>query len=341
MVHMKFKHIKAPARTLVVSTLDVCYNAFTVYFLKLWCERFATKPDFNVDSILTHAYSVYQEIPTRYSTFLKFILTQKYKTVIFLNPNAREDRALRWATRTALIKNRVGFNPLKGVNPLNLSLPFNTENHHYVHQLKIFFEYITGEKVHHWENPSLPSIPENTNPVYSAAVLSLDAHATASKRLAGEFAKLINFVTRTTRLTLFISGSQEATQNLSRTLSVPMTEKALTNTLLTLNPSEEEKLLAVRNALWVTGTDICTLNMAGLAQTPSLSIFGPLNERVWQPFSTRARILAGEFDCRPCTHYPGKVECKNPLAWQCLSGVTAELILATLNGMLTKHASKP
>jgi ADP-heptose:LPS heptosyltransferase len=119
-----------------------------------------------------------------------------------------------------------------------------------------------------------------------------------------------------------------------------MTERAVKVCELVLNPADIEKLRIVREAEWVTGTDAAALNLAALAGVPSLSIFGPLNERIWQPFATRARTLAGDFACRPCSKFPGAVDCKNPQPWQCVSGVTGELMLATLNGMsIRRHNS--
>ncbi|MBV6492233.1 MAG: hypothetical protein LDLANPLL_00226 [Turneriella sp.] len=337
---MRFKKITSPGKTLVFSSLDKCYNPFIAYFLKLWKERFATKPDYNVDSIVTQEFCEFKGVPTTPSAFSRFILKQKYKTIIFLNPDIKKDRSLRWASRVALVKNRTGFNPLKGVNPLNLSLPFNTEHHHYVHQLKIFFEHITGEKVREWKTPEFPLIQYSEPMITPFAIIALFCGDEKTVRLAHEFAKLINFVTRTLHVVLILRGELHEVQHLSRTLSHPMTEKALANTRLITNPTEEIQLFWVRHALWVTGTDSLALNFAAFAQTPSLSIFGPLNERVWQPFSTRARILSGEFNCRPCTKYPGSANCTNAVQWNCISGITAELMLATLNGMLSRQARK-
>ncbi len=340
---MKFKRIQFPAKTLIVSSLDARYNAFIPYFLKLWGDRFSIRPDVNGIHALTEHWANPVSVPVGFFASLRFFFRARYSTVVFLNPNPKADRPLKWAARLLFLKHRAGFAPLKGFSTLNYSLPFNTENHHYVHQLKIFFEYLVGEKITDWKKPELPAGIGNINlPKESYGVIAVDTADMATEQLKIQLTKFINLSARNLHLMLLISSSADdaqqtlPAQELARHLSQAMTERAVAVTELIMHPSTEQKIAITREAAWVTGTDAEALNIAALCAVPGLSLFGPLNERVWQPFATRARVLAGDFPCRPCTKLPGKVTCTNPVAWQCLSGVTGELMTATLTGMLQR-----
>lgn len=346
---MRFRRIQFPGKTLVISSLDTRFDVFALYFLRLWSDKFGEKPDFSggTESLLSvYAYPV--TIP--HGFFRRMLFFFRYKSVVFLNPDAAADRPLKWLARAALVKNRAGFAPLKGLNSLNYSLPFNTENHHYVHQLKIFFEYLSGEKINDWPKPEIPAGRAaggaTTLPRESYGVLAIDMGDEATLHLISSLQKFINLAARQLHLVLVVDdarGQRGEAAIFSRRLSETMTEKAVEVTELVQNPTDFEKLRIVRQAEWVAGTDAAALNLAAFEGVPSLSIFGPLNERIWQPFATRARTLSGDFDCRPCTKYPGKVECASARQWQCISGVTSELMLATLNGMVKKlqHGRHP
>lgn len=339
---MKFRRIQFPGKTLVLSSLDSRYDVFALYFLRFWSDKFGEKADFSgvADSILS-AYAYPVTIPQGF--FKRIFFLFQYKTVVFLNPDAAADRLLKWLVRLVFVRHRAGFAPPRGINPLNYSLPFNTENHHYVHQLKIFFEYLSGEKITEWQKPEIP--PGRTTsrprplPRESYGVLAIDLGEDTTAYLLNALQKFINLAARQLHLVLIVDDTRiqrgQATA-FSRRLSETMTQRAVEVTELVQNPADSERLRIVREAIWVAGTDAAALNLAALEGIPSLSIFGPLNERIWQPFATRARALTGDFACRPCTKFPGKVDCKNAVPWQCISGVTGELMLATLNGMSHK-----
>jgi ADP-heptose:LPS heptosyltransferase len=334
---MKFQKIQFPARTLIVSSLAARYAPFTLYFLKLWKDRFSIQPDFSGTSELARDFASPVAVPAKFRACLYFLWKKKYRTVVFLNPEPKADRNLKRAARLLFIGHRAGFAPLKGLSTLNYSLPFNTENHHYVHQLKIFFEYLIGEKIHDWKKPLLAESTTGGVPIpdESYGVIAIDTDDPASPHVAEALVRFMNASARHTRLVLLMTGAEA--QKTARALSQVMTERTVEVSELVVNPTEAQKLFALRHAAWVTGTDAHALNLAALVEVPSLGLFGPLNERVWQPFSTRARMLAGDFACRPCVGYPGTVTCRNSQEWLCMSGVTGELMAATLNGMLSKR----
>jgi ADP-heptose:LPS heptosyltransferase len=345
---MRLRRIQYPGKTLVVSSGDPRYQIFAAYFLSLWHRRFNAKPDLCAAG-KTNALPLCEDISYKIQlpgNFIKlwfFLLAHKYKTVVFLNPDPKADRSLRWACRLAGIKNRAGFAPLRSWTPLNHSLPYNAENHHFVHQLKIFFEHLSGEKVADWQMPRPPESADSPAGGSPQGLIAIDLADAATEHLTSQLQKLLNLITRSEYCTLVIRSSRGTTgaalteiRNYAKGLSAYMTERAIENTQLVLDPPVEKLLPLAAAALWVTGTDAELLNLAAFSSVPSLSLFGPLNERVWQPFSTRARALTGEFSCRPCTPFPGEVVCKNPNAWQCMRDLSGELWAATLSAQMRR-----
>jgi len=336
---MKFSRISYPGKTLAVATLDRRFELFTAYFLRFWLQRFGTKPDVviaaDADGRLTEQYASPVKIPENFFKLWLFFLRHRYTTILFLNPDHRKDVAVKWAARLAFVRNRAGFAPLKNFLPLNFSLPFNGENHHFVHQLKLFFEHLTGEKLAQWAKPEINVVidPEAA----AVPVVALDATDESLPHVLQQLIRFINLIARDNACTVLIrSGGSASAAELARTLSAAMTERAIENTTPVIDPPYEIICTTLAKAAWVAGADLEVLNLAAALEVPTLAVFGPFNERVWQPFAPRARVLTGEFACRPCTPYPGAVVCKNAIPWECLSGMSAELMLATIQAMLRR-----
>ncbi len=341
---MKFHRLNYPGKTLIVNTLDARYDVFTTYFLKFWQEKFVNGADLACrkhaagNSAAVYAGFVHSvELPRGFFRQWWFLLRQRYSTVLFLNPDYKADVATKWAARLAWVKNRAGFAPLRSFLPLNFSLPFNAENHHFVHQLKIFFEHLTGEKITHWSKPVFAAEPDRLSPESAAhaglGAVVLDVADPALPHLLPQLIRFINLVAREEKCTVAIRSASGGAAELARQISRTMTERAIENTLPLINPPAELLRCVMHNASWVMGVDAEALNLAAHFEVPTLAVFGPLNERVWQPFATRARVMTGEFACRPCTAFPGAVKCTAAIPWQCVSGVSAELLLATLNAV--------
>lgn len=343
---MRFRRIRYPGKTLVVSLLQKEYAPFTAYFFKFWHERFG-EPPFAAELCQKESLSqlffsrliIPTVLPGNFFSLWWFLVKNRYKTLVVLNPDLKASRALRWAALFARVENRAGFAPLRSVTGFNLSLPFNGENHHYVHQLKLFFEYITGEKTSSWSAPELPkSVEAATEHLIDEpyGIIAIEITDTLTPHLTPVLQKLINLATRSLSCVLILrsdAGAERENKAIARAFSEVMTERALAKTELLLNPTPLEIVAVLQNALWVTGADQEILNTAALLSVPCVAVFGPLNERVWQPFSVRTRALTGDFSCRPCTAFPGSpVVCTNPAPWICVKGVSAELLWATLTG---------
>lgn len=338
---MRFRRITYPGKTLVVDTLDARYRVFTAYFLQFWITRFNSTPDVfspSTSGLVSAGEEKMQHVhlPGGFFSAWLFLLRARYTTVVFLNPDSKADRSLKWAARLAFIRNRAGFAPLRSFLPLNFSLPYNGENHHFIHQLKLFFEHLTGEKLAQWAKPEIPAANVTAHRGYG--VVALDVADAGLEHQLPQFIRFINLVARDAECVVITRSStgHGGSQDLARAVSAAMTEKAIENAHPLINPPAEKLTTTLANAAWVTGVDAGILNLAALMDVPTLAVFGPLNERVWQPFAPRARVITGEFACRPCTAYPGAVTCTADIAWKCVKGVSAELMLATLAGMLRR-----
>jgi len=330
---VNLRRIQFPGRTLIIDSTDARYAVLSSYFHAMWVHRFVNPPELSLpDRLLRGKF--------RFFRILWHFIAIRYSTIIFLTADHRADRTVKWAAFIARIKNRAGFAPLKNFEPLNFSLPFNTENHHVVHQLKIFFEYLVGEKVHDWKKPALRAEPTIELPQENFGVVAFDASDPALPYLREQLTKFINGVARSNAIVVLVEAPDEIIATaLLRQITQNLTDKAIERTTFLTSATDGQILTAVSRSAWACGVSARTLNIAALAEVPTISIFGPLNERVWQPFSTRSRALTGEFDCRPCTKYPGSVVCTNPHEWQCVSGASAELLAATV-GALSRRAAK-
>jgi len=346
---VKFRRIQAPGRTLVVAGIDRRFTVFIAWFLNLWQQRFSTRPFIaagaqpgDLAAPLLNSLAEPIELPESFFSLLWFLIRGRFSTLIILNPDLRPTRKLRIAARIAGIRHRAGFAPLRRITGLNLSLPFNQENHHYVHQLRTLFEYVTGEKNSGWSTPDYP-LAEKIDPIDLPAepfgIIAYNPDETESEYLESQLKKLTNLMARSSHCVLILRSRElgrQALTRFARSFSEFMTEQALANTTLLVLPAEATLIGLLREAHWIAAADTELLNLAALFSVPAVAVFGPLNERIWQPFSVRTRALTGEFDCRPCTAFPGKVECRNRVPWACVTGASAELMAATLTAVLRR-----
>lgn len=352
---MKARRLQAPGNTLIVASLDRRYVLFTAWFLELWKNRFATKPLMaygpqagDLASGVVYALAEPINLPEGFWALWLYFWRTKIQTLVILNPDLRLSRKLRLAAFLARVRFRAGFAPLRSVSLLNLSLPFNKEKHHYIHQLKTFFEYLTGEKVPTWHSPAfgMPQLAEHYElpPLAKPyGLIALNPDEQEAEFVMAQFKKLVNLMARHTSLVLLLRSrllKQPEISTIARSFSDVMTEQALTNTTLVVQPEPTALLRLVANAAWVAAVDAELLNVAGLFAIPSLAIFGPLNERVWQPFSVRSRALTGEFPCRPCTDFPGPVLCTHHTPWACIAGASAELMAASLLALVRRAGGR-
>ncbi|GAB4443991.1 MAG: hypothetical protein OHK0011_26190 [Turneriella sp.] len=346
---MKLRRIVAPGKTLIVAGIDRRFTVFTAWFLQLWQKRFASRPciatrmearDLAAPLISSLADPVL--LPENFFPLLWFLLRERFDTLIILDPHLPATLKLRLAARLARIRHRAGFAPLRTITGLNLSLPFNYENHHYVHQLRTFFEYITGEKTAGWTSPEFPRLANVSGtelPAEPFGIIAYNPDEVESQYLESQLKKLANLMARSSHCVLILRSrhlGRQALTRYSRSFSEVMTEQAIARTTLILLPEDGTLLTLLREASWIAAADTELLNLAALFAIPSVAVFGPLNERVWQPFSVRTRALTGEFSCRPCAAYPGQVECSNSVPWACLAGASAELMAATLTAVLRR-----
>jgi heptosyltransferase-2 len=76
----------------------------------------------------------------------------------------------------------------------------------------------------------------------------------------------------------------------------------------------------LRHMDWIVGVDSGTLHMAAAVGIPVVALFGPMDERRWQP--PGATVVANPLACRPC-------ELKRPChrQFECITGLTPEAVI--------------
>ncbi|MFO7818683.1 MAG: glycosyltransferase family 9 protein, partial [Halanaerobacter sp.] len=87
---------------------------------------------------------------------------------------------------------------------------------------------------------------------------------------------------------------------------------------------EELAGLAKRIDLMVSG-DSGPVHVTAAAGTPTLTIFGPSNEKKYQPYGDQHQIITKEIDCRPC----GKHQCPKGET-HCLEEISVEEVYETI-----------
>jgi heptosyltransferase II len=76
----------------------------------------------------------------------------------------------------------------------------------------------------------------------------------------------------------------------------------------------------------IIGVDSGTLHMAAAVGIPTIALFGPMDEKRWQPLG--ATIVTNPLACRPCEL---KKPC--PIGFECMTGLTSQMVIEKV-----KHA---
>ena len=86
----------------------------------------------------------------------------------------------------------------------------------------------------------------------------------------------------------------------------------------------------VLQARCFVGNDSGVTHLAAFLGIPTVAIFGPSSPKRWSPVGPATTVLRGEADCAPCFE-KDTVNCKDP---QCLSGVSVDMVLHAVRGLL-------
>lgn len=81
----------------------------------------------------------------------------------------------------------------------------------------------------------------------------------------------------------------------------------------------------MRRASLIVGNDSGPVHLAAALSVPGVVLFGPTDQQLWGPLSAQLRVLAKPGLCAPDCQ---RRRCR--LRWRCLSGITAEDVMASL-----------
>jgi predicted lipopolysaccharide heptosyltransferase III len=96
-----------------------------------------------------------------------------------------------------------------------------------------------------------------------------------------------------------------------------------------LSLSEFAALL--EHAACLVGNDAAPIHIATAVKTPTISLFGPTDWKVWAPRRKLDRVIAAEFHCMPCGHskpdcHLGGNYCMSTISLQAVADAVAEIV---------------
>jgi len=323
-----------PGKTLFYYSGDNAFIGFVDPIIEYWKQAYQLPVEFVISES-----SPNREVRRSFFGWCAYFQSKKFRTIIFLNPNYRTDRKQKLAAWLMRTPHRVGFTPSKNFDYLNISLFFNIQNGHYLHQLKNLLEYATVTKIK--LEPILYSestvkrnhLKAKTN---ESILIALDANMLDPLETEN-ISKLINLLSRTFSIDLLLSG-QDAARIAARKISHPLTDHALSILNPVVDATQNEISLLIQQCTLATGNDYASLIEASQRQIPTISFFSSLNERIWQPFSNKSRAMTVDLPCRPCQKFPDlPIECKHSEIWACRHKIPAEIVYANILSILNKE----
>ena len=69
------------------------------------------------------------------------------------------------------------------------------------------------------------------------------------------------------------------------------------------------------------------MHIAASVGAPCVALFGPTDPRIWDPMTSTHRAIRLDVDCIPCKK-------KTCVENNCLSGITPEMVMAEMEGVL-------
>ena len=78
------------------------------------------------------------------------------------------------------------------------------------------------------------------------------------------------------------------------------------------------------------GVDSLPMHMAAAVGTPAVALFGPSGEHMWGPWGPGHKVVAKDWDCRPC----GRDGCGGSKVSRCLVEIETDEVTEALDAVL-------
>lgn len=141
-------------------------------------------------------------------------------------------------------------------------------------------------------------------------------------------AEVIDYLSREMGLTVVLTSAPEAKElDYVRSVLAHVRTKPLD---LTGRLALTELGAVIAHASLFFGVDSLPMHMAAAVNTPSVVLFGPSGEHMWGPWGEGHRVVAKDWECRPC----GRDGCQGSKVSQCLVDIRAEDVYPALESVL-------
>ena len=70
--------------------------------------------------------------------------------------------------------------------------------------------------------------------------------------------------------------------------------------------------------------------MAAAVNTPCVTLFGPTRDRTWHPWMVKHKVVAENFECRPC----GLKGCGDGMRSECIQAIKPETVVQAVMSLV-------
>lgn len=340
----KKKHTRLfhSGETLIIFPKDKVLAYLCRGFLDWWVQAYHVPVSVVNFSIANHP-AIKRELffEKNYFSFLWELIKNRFRTIVFLEP--QRYRFLSFLAWLAHIRNRIGFT-LQDQNPfLTFRYAFHEGTGHYIHQLRSFFEELTGHKA-----DILPLLEKKPPDEALRKALKL-----ITELGVGRFVVLIpgqlwpkeryaEFISQISITVLLLALDDETYQKNQEILKIAK-EGFLAKNEIFLLPVVDKELLAALSSRseFVFAEDSLAAHYAVSAGARALTLFGPRNEKLFAPFSNRSTAFFVNISCRPCYSIQEDFFCKNTELFACMKQISVEMVLQKCQELLEKGRQKP
>ncbi|MEW6264665.1 MAG: putative lipopolysaccharide heptosyltransferase III [Thermodesulfobacteriota bacterium] len=144
-------------------------------------------------------------------------------------------------------------------------------------------------------------------------------------------AEVVDYLARRHGLAVVLTSAAEAAERdlVRKIMSLVQTSPIDLSGRLTL----PEMAALIAGARVFFGVDSLPMHMAAAVGTPAVALFGPSGEHMWRPWGPGHRVVAKDWDCRPC----GRDGCGGSKICRCLMEVSAAEVKPALDRTLEKR----
>lgn len=338
-----------PKKILVVRYRFIGDTVLTVPFLRNLSKYY---PDAQIDMLIETVSGSFLKYCPYIDNLIEFedIKSGKKANIFSYSTKLRKEKydmafILKRSISSALlcflagIPNRIGFDTEKRGLLLSHKIPYDKTKHESESFLDIlrginipvndsYLEAWTGKE----EIDSINNILQEKASAGSRKVL-INASASNINKMwtSKSFAKVIEELTNEFNCQIYFTGTNKdslAYEEIQKCISTPL-KYPLVNLLGKTTILESLEL--IKRMDLVIGVDSGLLHLSAAANTPTIALFGPMNDQKWAPLGDNNTVLTAPVACRPCNLHK---ECDKCLV--CMTTISPKDVISTAAKYLKK-----